>query len=80
MCHTVLQLIPAISSLSPVTTAIPLVFVLGVTAAKDASDDLVGLSPIVVVFVAVACACRDHVEMNELGVVLFVLSEVAVVV
>ncbi|EDQ88909.1 uncharacterized protein MONBRDRAFT_32498 [Monosiga brevicollis MX1] len=40
LCLLVLQLIPAISSLSPVTTAMPLVFVLGVTAAKDANDDL----------------------------------------
>eukprot|EP00045_Choanoeca_perplexa_P014034 m.162837 g.162837 ORF g.162837 m.162837 type:complete len:1244 (-) comp16542_c0_seq1:139-3870(-) len=35
----ILQLIPAISSLSPITTAFPLVFVLGVTAVKDGNDD-----------------------------------------
>eukprot|EP01147_Barroeca_monosierra_P000612 gene612-3922_t len=32
-------LIPQISSLSPITTALPLVFVLGVTAIKDGNDD-----------------------------------------
>jgi hypothetical protein len=37
----ILQLIPAISSLSPITTAFPLVFVLGVTAVKDGNDDYV---------------------------------------
>lgn len=35
-----LQAIPQISSLSPFTTAIPLILVLGVTAAKDAIDDV----------------------------------------
>ncbi|XP_062516349.1 phospholipid-transporting ATPase ID-like isoform X2 [Corticium candelabrum] len=35
----ILQLVPQISSLNPVTTAVPLVFVLGVTAVKDAYDD-----------------------------------------
>ncbi|CAF4144756.1 unnamed protein product [Rotaria sordida] len=34
-----LQLIPQISSLAPVTTILPLVFVLSLTAIKDASDD-----------------------------------------
>ena len=34
-----LQCIPAIRSLDPVTTIIPLVIVLGITAAKDALDD-----------------------------------------
>lgn len=36
-----LQLIPAISSLTPVTTAIPLIGVLALTAIKDAYDDIV---------------------------------------
>jgi len=35
----VLQLIPAISSLSPITTAVPLAFVLMVTMIKDGLDD-----------------------------------------
>lgn len=35
------QLIPQISSLAPVTTILPLVFVLALTAIKDASDDIV---------------------------------------
>ncbi|CAF0761204.1 unnamed protein product [Rotaria sordida] len=35
-----LQLIPQISSLAPVTTILPLVFVLSLTAIKDASDDI----------------------------------------
>ena len=36
----VLQLIPQISSLTPVTTAVPLIVVLTLTAAKDAVDDI----------------------------------------
>ncbi|KAK2911066.1 hypothetical protein QQF64_026704 [Cirrhinus molitorella] len=36
----ILQVIPAISSLSWFTTVVPLVFVLSVTAAKDAIDDI----------------------------------------
>uniref|UniRef100_A0A8C6US57 P-type ATPase N-terminal domain-containing protein n=1 Tax=Neogobius melanostomus TaxID=47308 RepID=A0A8C6US57_9GOBI len=36
----VLQLIPAVSSLSWFTTAVPLTLVLGITAVKDASDDI----------------------------------------
>ena len=39
MC--VLQVIPQISSLSWFTTVVPLVLVLSVTAAKDATDDIV---------------------------------------
>lgn len=39
LCLLVLQLIPVISSLSPITTAVPLIGVLTVTAAKDAYDD-----------------------------------------
>ncbi|KAI4458447.1 putative phospholipid-transporting atpase [Holotrichia oblita] len=39
LCLLVLQLIPAISSLTPVTTALPLIGVLGLTAIKDAYDD-----------------------------------------
>ncbi|XP_071484021.1 probable phospholipid-transporting ATPase IM [Diadema antillarum] len=36
----ILQVIPAISSLNPITTALPLVVVLGVSAIKDAADDV----------------------------------------
>ncbi|XP_060804659.1 probable phospholipid-transporting ATPase IM isoform X1 [Amyelois transitella] len=39
LCLLVLQLIPAISSLTPITTAIPLIGVLSLTAIKDAYDD-----------------------------------------
>ncbi|KAK4292264.1 hypothetical protein Pmani_034959 [Petrolisthes manimaculis] len=39
LCLLVLQLIPVISSLSPITTAVPLIGVLAVTGAKDAYDD-----------------------------------------
>lgn len=39
LCLLVLQLIPAISSLTPITTAIPLIGVLMLTAIKDAYDD-----------------------------------------
>lgn len=39
LCLLVLQLIPVISSLSPITTAVPLIGVLTVTAVKDAYDD-----------------------------------------
>ncbi|XP_068248598.1 probable phospholipid-transporting ATPase IM isoform X2 [Palaemon carinicauda] len=39
LCLLVLQLIPVISSLTPVTTAVPLIGVLMVTATKDAYDD-----------------------------------------
>ena len=35
----ILQLIPAISSLTPITTAVPLAFVLCVTLVKDGVDD-----------------------------------------
>lgn len=41
LCLLVLQMIPAISSLTPVTTALPLIGVLGLTAIKDAYDDFV---------------------------------------
>lgn len=37
----VLQVIPQISSLSWFTTVVPLILVLTVTAAKDATDDIV---------------------------------------
>lgn len=36
----ILQCIPLISSLNPITTIIPLIIVLGITAAKDGLDDL----------------------------------------
>ena len=36
----ILQLIPQISSLTPITTILPLLFVLGVTLAKDGLDDV----------------------------------------
>ena len=37
------QLIPAISSLPWYTTAVPLIFVLGITAVKDIVDDIVSV-------------------------------------
>ncbi|UYV77865.1 ATP8B2 [Cordylochernes scorpioides] len=40
LCLLVLQLIPQISSLTPVTTAVPLAVVLCLTALKDAIDDI----------------------------------------
>ena len=40
-CFFFLQLIPQISSLTPVTTIVPLVAVLAITALKDAIDDIV---------------------------------------
>ncbi|KAF7239981.1 Phospholipid-transporting ATPase 3 [Varanus komodoensis] len=40
LCLLILQLIPAISSLSWFTTVVPLVLVLAVSAAKDAIDDV----------------------------------------
>ncbi|CAG0915171.1 unnamed protein product [Notodromas monacha] len=39
LCLLILQLIPIISSLTPITTAVPLIFVLSITAIKDAYDD-----------------------------------------
>lgn len=45
LCLLLLQLIPAISSLTPITTAIPLIGVLALTAVKDAYDDIVSFSP-----------------------------------
>ncbi|XP_046399812.1 probable phospholipid-transporting ATPase IM isoform X3 [Ischnura elegans] len=39
LCLLVLQMIPAISSLTPITTAVPLIGVLALTAIKDAYDD-----------------------------------------
>jgi hypothetical protein len=41
LCLLVLQVIPAISSLTPITTAVPLIGVLALTAVKDAYDDFV---------------------------------------
>jgi hypothetical protein len=41
LCLLVLQLIPTISSLTPITTAVPLIGVLALAAVKDAYDDLV---------------------------------------
>lgn len=43
LCLLVLQLIPAISSLTPITTVIPLIGVLMLTAIKDAYDDIVSI-------------------------------------
>uniref|UniRef100_A0A023FL13 Putative P-type atpase n=1 Tax=Amblyomma cajennense TaxID=34607 RepID=A0A023FL13_AMBCJ len=40
LCLLVLQMIPQISSLTPWTTAVPLVVVLSLTALKDAIDDI----------------------------------------
>ena len=41
LCLLVLQFIPIISSVTYVTTLVPLVFVLSITAIKDAYDDIV---------------------------------------
>ena len=41
LCLLVLQFIPFISSLTPITTAVPLIGVLALTAIKDAYDDFV---------------------------------------
>lgn len=46
LCLLVLQMIPAISSLTPITTAIPLIGVLTLTAVKDAYDDFVSINAI----------------------------------
>lgn len=54
LCLLVLQLIPAISSLTPVTTAIPLIGVLTLTAVKDAYDDIVSL-PLMPIYYLSAC-------------------------
>ena len=43
VCCVCAQFIPQISSLDPVTTAIPLAIVLGITAVKDLIDDIVSL-------------------------------------
>ena len=43
LCLLVLQFIPLISSLTPVTTAVPLIGVLLLTAIKDAYDDFVSI-------------------------------------
>jgi magnesium-transporting ATPase (P-type) len=40
LCLLILQVIPYITSLTPVTTAVPLVVVLTLTALKDAIDDI----------------------------------------
>ena len=40
LCLLILQLIDVISSLTPVTTAVPLIGVLALTAIKDAYDDI----------------------------------------
>lgn len=41
LCLMVLQMISVISSLTPITTSIPLIGVLSLTAIKDAYDDYV---------------------------------------
>ena len=41
--YFILQLIPQISSLTPVTTIVPLVAVLLITALKDGIDDIVSI-------------------------------------
>jgi len=41
VCVWCSQFIPQISALDPVTTAIPLAIVLGITAMKDLVDDIV---------------------------------------
>lgn len=55
LCLLVLQLIPAISSLTPITTAIPLIGVLALTAVKDAYDDFVSTMFVVTLRVSIRC-------------------------
>lgn len=43
LCLMVLQMISVISSLTPITTSIPLIGVLSLTAIKDAYDDYVSM-------------------------------------
>ena len=52
LCLFILQLIDVISSLTPVTTAVPLVGVLALIAIKDAYDDIVSSPPAEVSFIA----------------------------
>ena len=55
LCLLVLQFIPFISSLTPVTTAVPLIGVLLLTAIKDAYDDFVSYSFIYFAFNPLDC-------------------------
>jgi hypothetical protein len=59
MLHICSQLIPAISSLSPVTTFIPLIAVLTVSAVKDALDDIVSWVVQVTLLVHALCAANQ---------------------
>lgn len=54
-----LQLIPQISSLTPVTTAIPLIGVLALTAVKDAYDDIVSA------FLHVHTQTQNHLHLQH---------------
>jgi hypothetical protein len=54
------QVIPVISSLTPVTTAVPLIGVLSLTAIKDAYDDIVRFSIILLFYCIVrSFACLE---------------------
>jgi hypothetical protein len=58
LCLLVLQVIPAISSLTPITTAVPLIGVLALTAVKDAYDDFVSNDPQLI-------SSKDYIELLQ---------------
>lgn len=60
------QMIPQISSLTPLTTAVPLIVVLAVTAIKDAIDDIVSFLRIIwlQVFRSSSSKTRNFQMMN----------------
>lgn len=62
------QLIPQVSSLPWFTTAVPLVFVLSITAVKDATDDIV--SRTLTILETLFCECNTvnvvvHIEKTQ---------------
>lgn len=63
LCLLLLQLIPQISSLTPVTTAIPLIGVLALTAVKDAYDDIV--SVFICIFLNNIIAYAPYLTVNS---------------
>jgi hypothetical protein len=58
MCAFPPQCIPAISSLKPITTAVPLFFVLVMSAVKDGYDDFVCWPD--VSCICASCLSEDH--------------------
>uniref|UniRef100_A0A665UR94 Phospholipid-transporting ATPase n=1 Tax=Echeneis naucrates TaxID=173247 RepID=A0A665UR94_ECHNA len=70
----VLQVIPQISSLSWFTTVVPLILVLSVTAAKDATDDIVSTFQeirkagwVSLLFMPFLLSIRQHVFIRSVG-------------